>query len=558
MPVRAGGGLSRVRAGPGPGGGARPVLRPGRVRKRRRGRAGGAGRCRRTRPAESQGAAGLGAARLSGHDDGGAALAGGDGEGRVAGTRIRTSGPYSATRASGSTPYSSAACDASCSRRSRCSVLAISVPWAVFTTPSSSAETAVTWARTALRVSLRWPRSPPRRRPGARWPRPARLGGGHGRGRPGGDGAGDRALRGALPAADGGPLPGGPLGRGRRGQRVGPPADRAQPLLDGAHLEARLHLGLAGGGGPLGQLRAFVVGLLVLELRVAAPGPRRPPPRPARSSAAASLARSFSALRCGGADRGVEPLGLVGGRPRGPGQPAEPPGDLGRGRVGGAQPAADLLQHLPGLVGAPRSPRPGSPPPPRSASSAAASFAAASSAAARTSSSDCAPADPPCAQCAPIRSPSAVTQRKSGLSRTNPADSARSATTTTSASSSPTAPAARPAPSPGRPPTARLREGWGASDCREAGAARRARAAAMTRPTVPALAVRMAVRTSTAGVEAVHGEGLGGGAEGGGDGLLVAVGDGELGGERAEHAAEAVGVGEHRGGGVHARGAGSP
>ncbi len=51
---------------------------------------------------------------------------------------------------------------------------------------------------------------------------------------------------------------------------------------------------------------------------------------------------------------------------------------------------------------------------------------------------------------------------------------------------------------------------------------------------------------------------LGGGAEGGGDGLLVAVGDGELGGERAEDAAEALGVGEHRGGARLPRGEGSP
>ena len=176
-----------------------------------------------------------------------------------------------------------------------------------------------------------------------------RFGGGDGRGRPGGDGAGDRALRGALPTADRGPLPGRPLGRGRRGQGVGPAADGAQPLLHGAHLEARLHLGLAGGAGPPGQLGPLLVRLLVLELRVAGP-------------VLVGLGLGQLGLQLGelgqvllgaalrGADGGVEPLGLVGGRPRGPGQPPQATGNLGRGGVGGAQPAADLLQHLPGLV----------------------------------------------------------------------------------------------------------------------------------------------------------------------------------------------------------------
>ena len=196
------------------------------------------------------------------------------------------SGPYSDSSASGSMPYSSAACVASCSRRSRCSLREISVPCAVFTTLSSSPDTVVSWARTALSASVPLAArllglgSPLRRE------RQRRLGGGHRGPRPRGDRAGDRRLGGPLLAPDGGPLPGGPLGGGRGGERVGPAADRAQPLLDGAHLEARLHLGVPRGRGALGQFLALVVGLQVLELRVARALVRGLAPRRARPSAA--------------------------------------------------------------------------------------------------------------------------------------------------------------------------------------------------------------------------------------------------------------------------------
>src|SRR6202000_2000837 len=105
-------------------------------------------------------------------------------------------------------PYSSAACVASCSRRSRCSLREISVPCAVFTTLSSSPDTVVSCARTALSASvpLALAASPPLRRPAPPRPPPPRgappvrrererrLGGRHRQAGTGGDRAGDRRL----------------------------------------------------------------------------------------------------------------------------------------------------------------------------------------------------------------------------------------------------------------------------------------------------------------------------------------------------------------------------
>jgi hypothetical protein len=82
--------------------------------------------------------------------------------------------------------------------------------------------------------------------------RQGRLGRGHREAGARGHRAGDRRLGGPLLAPDRGPLPGGPLGGGGSGERVGPAADRAQPLLDGAHLKPGFHLGIALRRGPLG------------------------------------------------------------------------------------------------------------------------------------------------------------------------------------------------------------------------------------------------------------------------------------------------------------------
>ncbi len=224
-------------------------------------------------------------------------------------------------------------------------------------------------ARRALR--RRTPPRPPRRRRRGR-PRPARR------------------------AADGGrrPAPGRPLGRGRRRQRVGPPADGAQPLLHGAHLEARLHLGRR---GPPPARRASSARSSSACGVLDTPGRgrrilRRPP---------ASASSTFS---CG--ELGLVLLGaaLAPRRPRRraawprrrrrarrPASRPSRPEISGRGRVRGAASGQRISSSsLAALVG--RLGRLGerSPPPPRSASSAAASRAAASSAAARTSSSDCA------------------------------------------------------------------------------------------------------------------------------------------------------------------------
>ena len=102
--------------------------------------------------------------------------------------------------------------------------------------------------------------------------------------------------------------------------------------------------------GPLGQLLALLVGLLR----------SRTPGRGARSSSAsasasssfswASLAWSFSALRCAAPTEASSRLASSAAARAAPGQPAEPPGDLRRGRVHGAHPAADLLKLLPGVL----------------------------------------------------------------------------------------------------------------------------------------------------------------------------------------------------------------
>ena len=262
---------------------------------------------------------------------------------------MRTSGPYSAASASGSTPYSSVACDASCSRRSRCSFLEISVPWAVFTTASSSAETVVTWARTVLRVPLA---AAVAASAAARRSLDSASD----------DSAADTAA--AAPAATArATAPCAARCRRRMAARslaarsavADAASESARPLMARSRSStvrtSRRASISASRAAPARrvELGPLLVGLLVLELRVAGP-------------VLVGLGLGQLGLQLGElgqvllgaalrrADRGVEPLGLVGGRPRGPGQPPEPPGDLGRGGVGGAQPAADLLQHLPGLV----------------------------------------------------------------------------------------------------------------------------------------------------------------------------------------------------------------
>ena len=75
---------------------------------------------------------------------------------------------------------------------------------------------------------------------------------------------------------------------------------------------------------------------------------------------------------------------------------------------------------------------------------------------------------------------------------------------------------------------------------------------AMTRPALPASSRRRADQDLGGGVQAGHRDRVGGGAQGGGDGHLVAVGDLQSLGERAEHAGEPGGVGEQGRGGVGA------
>ena len=362
-------------------------------------------------------------------------------------TGTGTSGPYSATRASGSTPYSSTACAASCSRRSRCSFRAISVPCAVFTTLSSSPARPRTAGAHRLERPRCRSRSPPRPRHAARRPGQRRLGGldrdTRARRRPPGrPPPGGRAL--TAPAA---PLPGGPLGRrrprpasrpARRSRAAAPP--RCAPRAAPPSRRSR-------GRGPLGQFLALVVGQLVLELRVGVPAVPRPPPRRARSSAAASLAWSFSARLRAPRHRGVEPLGLVRRGPRGAAEPAEPAGDLRRGRVHRLHPAADLLERLPGgflrlgrhgqlaAASSRARPRPASPPPRRPRRARRAATAAAPTRRA------------PSARRAGRR-PRSRHENQDYPERRRPLS--RSAVTTTSPSSSGRAPPARQAPSPGR------------------------------------------------------------------------------------------------------------
>ena len=354
----------------------------------------------------------------------------------------------------------------------------------------------------------------------------------------------------------GGPLPGGPLGGGRGGERVGPAADRAQPLLDGAHLKARLHLGVARRRGTLGQFLALLVGLQVFELRVARAllvGLRL------RELALQLGELGLVLLRAalGRAHGGVEPLGLVGGGPRGPRQPAEPPGDLRRGRVHGLHPAADLLELLPGgllrlgrlgegvrrrlagqlggrelrrgLVGGgphvkQRLPARGPAPRPVRPDQVAVGG--------HRTKIRMIPNE--CGRLCKVRRPP---PRRRAVRATAPASSPAPVTRST-AHRAPSGSAGR-ARRPGLGATA----GPGRGDYQADGAG---------------VGRADPGEDFDRGVQAVHGEGLGGGAEGGGDGLLVAVGDGELGGEGAEHAAEAVRVGEDGGRRVHALRGASP
>ena len=460
-----------------PGGRARPACRPAGLPRRPVGHAGpvrpAPGRpCARARRGGAVGVAtGTAVPRLR-------AAASGESPGRGSACPGRTR-----SSASGSMPYSSAACrpaaqgaaGARCGRsrcRARCS------------RPCRARRTRrARWARTALSASvpLALAASASARRSAA-WASDDSAAD-TATARPGGDRAGDRRLRGPLPAPERGPLPGGPLGRGRGGERVGAAADGAQPLLDGAHLKARLHLGVARGRGPLRQFLALVVGLLVLELGVAWRVPR--------SSASASASSLFSAasLACvllgdcaRGAYRGVEPLGLVGRGPRGARQPAEPAGDLRRGRVHRLHPAAGLLELLPGrllrlgrlgeclrrrLLGELGGGELARPPRRRRRARPAAT--------ARR-------ADPPRAQCAPIRSPSAVTARKPGLSRTKPAASGEVRRHHDVAEQFPTAPASSSAPvtrsAAHRAPPGKDGPRWTSPLGRPG--------PAMTRPTVPA------------------------------------------------------------------------
>ena len=221
------------------------------------------------------------------------------------------------------------------------------MPCAVFTTLSSSADRVVTRERTALSDS-----APPVLAASASW----RLvsasasddsAAATATAAPEATARATAAWAGALAVPDGGALARGALGGGSRGQRVGTPADGAQPLLHGAHLQPGLHLGVARGGAALRHLRALFVGELVLELRVA-------------GALFLGLGLRELALQLGELDvvllggpprrahRGVQPLGLVGRRPRGAGQAAQPPGDLRRRGVGRLHPAARLLKHLPG------------------------------------------------------------------------------------------------------------------------------------------------------------------------------------------------------------------
>ena len=165
-----------------------------------------------------------------------------------------TSGPYSATRASVSTANSSTARAAICSSCMRRVACAICTPWALLTTLSSSV---------GGPGSGSWP--PSARRPvsllacSACW-RSASAAAleawilASGEPGPLGDRPGHRGRRGAhlQPGLRRGR--GLALGHRGRGQRVGPPGDGPQPLLDGADLEPGLHLGGTGRGRGLAQL----------------------------------------------------------------------------------------------------------------------------------------------------------------------------------------------------------------------------------------------------------------------------------------------------------------
>src|SRR5580693_659211 len=161
------------------------------------------------------------------------------------------------------------------------------------------------------------------------------------------DGAGHGGLGGPLPAPlcqQGARLA---LGGRGRGQRVRAAGDRAQPLLGGPDLEPGLHLGVARLGAAVGEVLAApahllrrLVGLVGLGLGVQEFLPELLEP------GEVLLGRPAGRL-----DGGIEPVGLVPRAPRRTRQPAEPPGDLRRGRVGllpagerfGRRPAGGLL-----------------------------------------------------------------------------------------------------------------------------------------------------------------------------------------------------------------------
>ncbi len=155
--------------------------------------------------------------------------------------------------------------------------------------------------------------------------------------RAGGDRFGHGGLEGAAAGALGRPGGGLAFGFSRRSQRVRAPADRAEPLFDGAHLEPGVHLGAS--------RRCRAVGSACLV-----PWPR-PPREPSQSPSARlhsrprgrtprrSAPRCLPAGSCSSPPNGLpprsprQPPGLVLRRARRPGERPEPPGDLRRGGV---------------------------------------------------------------------------------------------------------------------------------------------------------------------------------------------------------------------------------